>query len=129
MVTTKTAIKKGSRSFPYLLGAHVSIAGGYLNALVEAKRLGINTIQVFTKNQRFWREREVTAEEGKQFRDAMPEYGVTQAFSHAIYLISLGSENEDIIEKSIQSLAMELMRCHALGLTHTVLHPGFAGAF
>jgi deoxyribonuclease-4 len=111
-----------------LLGTHVSISGGYMNALAEAQRLGINTIQIFTKNQRYWREREVSPEEGRQFREAMPRHGVKQAFSHAIYLISLGSENEHIIEKSIQSLAMELRRCEALGLTHTVLHPGFAGS-
>jgi deoxyribonuclease-4 len=111
-----------------LLGAHVSIAGGYLNALTEAKRLGIDTIQIFTKNQRYWRERKVTAQEGKAFRSAMKANGVKQAFSHAIYLISLGSENAEIVEKSILSLAMELERCRALGLTHTVLHPGHAGS-
>jgi deoxyribonuclease IV len=110
-----------------LLGAHVSIAGGYLNALTEAKRLNIDTIQIFTKNQRFWREREVGEEEGSAFKRAMLPNGVKQAFSHAIYLISLGSENEEIVEKSVLSLTMELQRCKALGLSHTVLHPGAAG--
>lgn len=117
-----------SEAASMLLGAHVSIAGGYANALEEAQRLGINTIQIFTKNQRFWREREVSEEEGKAFKKLMPQHGVKQAFSHAIYLISLGSENEEIVEKSILSLAMELDRCKKLGLTHTVLHPGAAGS-
>ncbi len=110
-----------------LLGAHVSIAGGYINALAEARRLGIDAIQIFTKNQRFWKEREVSAVEGNLFRQEMGSHGVKQAFSHAIYLISLGSENEEIVEKSVASLIMELRRCEALGLTHTVLHPGHAG--
>jgi deoxyribonuclease IV len=110
-----------------LLGAHVSIAGGYLNALVEAKRLGIDAIQIFTKNQRFWKERVVAEDEGRAFRREAGRYGVKQVFSHAIYLISLGSENDEIVEKSVLSLAAELERCHALGLTHTVLHPGSAG--
>jgi deoxyribonuclease-4 len=111
-----------------LLGTHLSIAGGYINALTEAQRLGINTMQIFTKNQRYWKERFVTREEGELFKTAMQQHGVKQAFSHAIYLISLGSANEDIVEKSILSLAMELERCHALGLSHTVLHPGAAGS-
>lgn len=110
-----------------LLGTHVSIAGGYMNALIEAKRLGIDTMQIFTKNQRFWRERLVGEEEGYAFRSALAKYGVKQAFSHAIYLISLGSDNEDIIEKSALSLLAEVERCKTLGLTHTVLHPGSAG--
>jgi deoxyribonuclease IV len=112
-----------------LLGAHVSISGGYINALIEAKRLGIDAIQIFTKNQRFWKEREVTVEEGENFRKQMKAHGVKQAFSHAIYLISLGSENPEIAEKSVNSLVMELDRCNKLGLTHTVLHPGHAGRF
>jgi len=107
-----------------LLGAHVSIAGGYINALKEAKRLGIDTIQIFTKNQRTWQEKMVNEEEGTSFKRALKEYSVKQAFSHTIYLISLGSENEETIERSMLSLAMELERCKSLGLTHTVLHPG-----
>lgn len=111
-----------------LLGAHVSISGGYANALIEAQRYGMDAIQIFTKNQRYWREREVSDAEGKAFKDACGKYGVKQAFSHAIYLVSLGSENEEIIEKSIASLSAELQRCQTLGLTHTVLHPGHAGS-
>jgi deoxyribonuclease IV len=110
-----------------LLGSHCSISGGYVNALVEAKRLSMDAIQIFTKNQRFWKEKEVTEEEGKAFRKAMKEYGVKQVFSHAIYLISLGTDDEVIREKSILSLAAEFERCKAMGLTHTVVHPGAAG--
>jgi deoxyribonuclease IV len=110
-----------------LLGTHVSISGGYINAVIEAKRLGINTMQIFTKNQRYWREKEVSEEEGSTFRKECEKHGIKQVFSHAIYLISLGSENKDIIEKSVISLAMEVERCRILGLTHTVLHPGSAG--
>jgi deoxyribonuclease IV len=112
-----------------LLGAHVSIAGGYINALIEAKRLDIDAIQIFTKNQRFWREKVITQEEGKAFSSAMKKYGVKQAFSHAIYLISFGSESEEIVEKSVLSLTAEFERCNLLGLTHTVMHPGSAGRF
>ncbi len=110
-----------------LLGSHVSIAGGYMTALEEAKALNMDAIQIFSKNQRTWSERVVTDEESNMFRKNMPLYGVKQAFSHAIYLINLGTEKEALAEKSIQALVHELARCEALGLTHTVLHPGAAG--
>jgi deoxyribonuclease IV len=110
-----------------LLGAHVSISGGYLNALTEAKRLGIDAIQIFTKNQRFWQEKIISEEDSAAFRSSMKKFGVEQAFSHAIYLISLGSENDEIVQKSVVALAAELERCKALGLTHTVMHPGSSG--
>jgi deoxyribonuclease-4 len=109
-----------------LLGTHVSIAGGYMNALTEARRLGIDTMQIFTKNQRTWKEKVVSTEEGQTFRNAFKAHGIKQVFSHTIYLISLGSENDAIAEQSMLSLAVELERCKALGLTHTVLHPGSA---
>lgn len=110
-----------------LLGTHVSIAGGYMNALTEAKRLGIDSMQIFSKNQRSWKEKFVTEEEGKIFRKALKAHGVKQAFSHTIYLISLGSDNQQTVNQSLLSLAVELERCEVLGLSHTVLHPGSAG--
>jgi deoxyribonuclease-4 len=110
-----------------LLGSHLSVSGGYINAAIEANRLGMDAIQIFTKNQRYWKEKMVTEQEGKEFREACAKYGVKQVFSHSIYLISLGSDNPEIAEKSMLSLAMELERCRVLGLTHTVLHPGVAG--
>jgi len=110
-----------------LLGTHVSISGGYLNAVTEAKRLGIDAMQIFTKNQRFWQEKTVSEEDGRAFREACTGNGIKQVFSHSIYLISMGSEDESIAEKSMYALAMELERCKTLGLTHTVLHPGTTG--
>ena len=48
-----------------LLGAHVSIAGGMHNALIEARRLRMTCLQVFTKNQRQWRSPPLTMEQVK----------------------------------------------------------------
>lgn len=33
------------------LGVHTSIAGGVKNALIEANRIGCQTVQLFTKDQ------------------------------------------------------------------------------
>ena len=38
-----------------MFGAHLSIAGGMHNALLEAENLGLDTVQVFTKNQKQWK--------------------------------------------------------------------------
>lgn len=34
-----------------MFGSHLSIAGGMFKALLDAERLGFDTVQVFTKNQ------------------------------------------------------------------------------
>ncbi|HET6245351.1 MAG: deoxyribonuclease IV [Bacteroidetes bacterium] len=107
-----------------LLGVHCSIAGGYENAFLESKRLGINTFQIFTKNQRQWREREISETEGNLFRENLIKFGIVTAFSHTSYLINVASSNEIIRERSLFSLASEVKRCQQLGLAFTVLHPG-----
>lgn len=107
-----------------LLGIHCSIAGGVENALALAKEWGIDTFQIFTKNQRQWRERVITDEEGEPFRKQMKKQKIPIAIAHTSYLINLGSRDEEIREKSIMALASELLRCEALGLAGTVLHPG-----
>lgn len=106
-----------------LLGKHCSISGGVENACEEASILGMDTIQIFTKNQRQWREREISTDEGKKFKIKCAEKGIKLALSHTIYLINLAS-NDTVRDQSIVALAGELLRCEALGLPYTVLHPG-----
>lgn len=106
-----------------LIGKHCSISGGIENACIEAAGLGINTIQIFTKNQRQWKEREISELKGNKFKLACRENGIKVAFSHAIYLINLAS-NDAVRNQSILALAGELIRCDTLGLPFTVLHPG-----
>jgi deoxyribonuclease-4 len=107
-----------------LLGVHCSISGGYENAFAEAQRLGIDTFQIFTKNQRQWKERKVSEEEGNRFRVLMKEHSIKIAFSHGTYLINLSSPDENIVKNSILALAAEVIRCERLGLKFVVLHPG-----
>jgi deoxyribonuclease IV len=107
-----------------LLGVHCSIAGGYENAFLEAERLGIDTFQIFTKNQRQWKERTVSDEEGKKFKLRMKQHAIKIVFSHASYLINLSSADENIAKNSIVALAAEVVRCENLGLKYVVLHPG-----
>ena len=38
-----------------MFGSHLSIAGGLHNALIEAADMGMDCVQIFTKNQRQWR--------------------------------------------------------------------------
>lgn len=109
-----------------LLGVHCSVAGGLLNAFDEADTLGINTFQIFTKNQRQWKEKVIEPAEGDLFKEKQAHQGVQVTFSHATYLINLASGKPDLLEKSYNAIKGELQRCDALGLAFTVLHPGSA---
>lgn len=109
-----------------ILGVHCSAAGGVINAFDEAEKLGINAFQVFTKNQRQWKEKVIGDEEGESFRERRKSQGVVSVFSHAMYLINLASKDPMLKERSHAALVGELRRCQVLGLDFTVLHPGSA---
>lgn len=106
------------------LGAHVSTAGGLANAPVNGRGIGANAIQIFTRNQRQWRTRRVTADEAEAFRLAVKANGIGVVVSHASYLLNLASPEKSILAQSRKALVAEVRRCAALGVTAVVLHPG-----
>ena len=109
-----------------LLGVHCSIKGGLHNAFYEAESLGIDTFQVFTKNQRQWKEKIIDTEEKSGFLNTYKTSRVKMIFSHASYLINLASNDDTLWERSTKALIGEVQRCRDLGLDFTILHPGSA---
>jgi deoxyribonuclease-4 len=107
-----------------LLGVHCSVSGGLLNAFAEADKLGIDTFQIFTQNQRQWFNRTPGPEVLQKFDKAWDRNKIKIIFSHCSYLINLASLNEDLRKKSINALKDEVSRCTDLGLSYCVLHPG-----
>ncbi len=110
-----------------LLGAHMSIAGGYHLAAEKGGALGCTAIQLFTKNERQWRAKPITDEEASLFRTAVANHGIKVAFAHDTYLHNLASPKPDLWRKSVDAFAEELARCERLGLDFLVTHPGSPG--
>ena len=107
-----------------LLGAHMSIAGGYEKAVEAASKCGMDVVQLFTKNNNQWRAKEITDDEVLRFQRALADLRVSHPLSHSSYLINLGSSNDALWEKSIAALAVELQRAEQLGIAYVVVHPG-----
>jgi deoxyribonuclease-4 len=79
---------------------------------------------VFTKNNRQWAGPPIDEEDVARWRQQMPALGIAYAVSHASYLINLASPKDDLWEKSLRAQRDELLRAHAYGIRHVVLHPG-----
>lgn len=107
-----------------LLGAHMSIAGGYYKAVETAHRCGCDCVQLFTKNNNQWRAKDITADDARQFREALRRTGVTHPISHDSYLINLAAPDEPLWHKSVAALVVELQRADRLGIPYVVAHPG-----
>jgi len=109
-----------------LLGAHLSIAGGFDKAIEKAQETGANCMQIFTKSNRQWKAKNITKEESDLFISKQKNSSVSIVVAHAAYLINLGSKSDETVEKSTISLAQELQRCEQLKIPYLVLHPGTA---
>ena len=109
-----------------LLGAHMSIAGGYHKAAEAAAALGMQTVQVFTKNNSQWKAKPITEEEAMSFKQAVAAAKLSKPCAHASYLINLASPNEELWKKSVEGFVVELDRAEQLGLVGVVVHPGTA---
>jgi deoxyribonuclease-4 len=107
-----------------LLGAHMSIGGGVFNAILRGKELGCTTIQIFTKSANQWKAKEITSEDIEKFKQVQKETEITPVVAHDSYLINIGSRDKDLLQKSRESLLVELTRSEKLGLPYLVMHPG-----
>ena len=108
------------------LGAHVSASGGLYNAPLNAKAIGANAFAMFTKNQKQWSAKPLTADEIAQFRAAVADGGFSPDYilPHDSYLINLGNADPEKRGRSLASFTEELVRASQLGLKYVNFHPG-----
>src|SRR5688572_22229612 len=107
-----------------ILGAHMSIAGGYYKAVESASACGMDTVQVFTKNNNQWRAKPIGDDEAGLFASALAERKIAHPISHSSYLINLASPDEALRQKSIAGMIVELERADRLNIPYVVVHPG-----
>lgn len=124
-----------------ILGAHMSISGGFEKAVERAVAAGCDCLQIFTsapqrwpvgpakparsgKSPSRWKSQPLSEASVEAFRSAYAESGLRAVISHASYLINLAAADDTLWEKSIAALEVELRRADQLGIPHVVLHPG-----
>lgn len=109
---------------PMLLGAHMSIAGGFDQAVQRAHAAGCQCVQIFLKNNNQWRAVEIGDGQAAKFRSSLDEFRISHPLAHASYLINLASPDQTLWRKSVEGLAVEVRRAEQLAIPHLVVHPG-----
>lgn len=107
-----------------LLGAHMSVAGGFDRAIDRALAAGCTAMQIFVKNNMQWFAPPLRPAQIAAFADHPQRSRLRAVFGHAGYLINLAASDPATHARSLRSLAEELLRADALGLPFLVLHPG-----
>lgn len=105
------------------VGSHVKVGKGLLEALATARRIGAEAIQVFAGNPRGWAHSAGDPARDEQFRAGCSEAGIS-AWVHTPYLVNLGSPTAATYERSVASIAHNLVRAAAIGAEGVVVHTG-----
>lgn len=106
------------------VGAHVSIAGSIDRAVDRAEKIGCDTFQIFSRNPRGWRAKAISEEVAQEFKRKLKSSGMHPPVDHMPYLPNLATPKEDVYQKSVEALALELERCEVLGIPYLVTHLG-----
>ena len=108
------------------VGAHVSASGGVFNAPLNATKIGAKAFALFTKNQRQWEGKPLSAEEIRRFKTELDKAEILpkHVLAHDSYLINLGHPDLAQRAKSLEAFMDEVKRCEMLGLDKLNFHPG-----
>lgn len=105
-------------------GAHISGGGTLLGTIEKAKKLQVDCLQIFASPPSNWNNPKHTNEEMAQFKQLIEDNELGPNFFHAIYLLNLGSDNDELYEKSIQSLTRYLTIAPQMGILGAIFHTG-----
>ncbi len=106
------------------LGAHIGIAEGLALAPVTGRRIGCESIQIFSKSPQMWQGPPIPEEAAAGFLAAVRSEKLSATAVHNGYLINLASPKKPMLERSRATFVDELQRAEKLGVDALIFHPG-----
>jgi deoxyribonuclease-4 len=107
-----------------LFGAHVSIAGGLINAPKNAADLGCEVFQMFTRSPQGGFIAPLDDNVARDFQTACKKFDLKEWCVHTPYFINFASANPRIKHASIGVVREELERASMLGAKYLMTHLG-----
>lgn len=106
------------------IGPHMSISKGYDRAIQDALTIGASTMQVFTRNPRGGKARQVPDAEFERARTLARENDFGPIVLHAPYTINLASSRDDVRAFGHDTIRADFARIDALNACCLVVHSG-----
>jgi deoxyribonuclease IV len=107
-----------------LIGAHVSTAGGLVQAHQRGVERGCEAIQVFNQSPRQWRPTRWKDDDVAEFLSLMKGGPIESVTIHAVYLINPATKDREMRGKSAASLIHALRMGDEIKADGVVVHPG-----
>lgn len=108
--------------------AHVSAAGSLDLSFDKAAQIGAEGSQIFISPPRQWNKIKHSDEEINRYKLKQVETKISPNFIHGTYLINLGTQKPEHLQKSINWLIYALNEAGLLGIEGVIFHPGSAGS-
>jgi deoxyribonuclease IV len=109
-----------------LIGAHVSTAGGLVQAHQRGVERDCDAIQVFNQSPRQWRPTRWKDDDVAEFLELMRDGPIESVTIHAVYLINAATKDREMRKKSAASLIHALRMGDEIKADGVVVHPGSA---
>ena len=108
----------------FVIGCHLSASKGYLHMGEEAKSIGANTFQFFTRNPRGLSAKPFDAADAQAFVQFAAENGIPVILAHAPYTLNACSADEKIRQMAHEIMADDLARLAHFPSAYYNFHPG-----
>lgn len=112
----------------FILGAHMSIAGGFAQAALntaalKTEQLGCNAMQFFTKSPRGRMVKPIDPQDAEQFKKYCKQFEIKHIVAHSSYLLNFGKP-ADQIPWAVKDIVTDFERLQTLGGHGIVVHIG-----
>ena len=106
------------------IGAHVSASNSADLAIDRALEIGAEAVQIFVSPPQGWAFKPTDEKVAADFKTKSREHNVGPNVFHAIYLVSLGSDDEALVSRGKGSLVKYLSAASDLGAMGVIFHLG-----
>ena len=106
------------------LGCHLSASKGYLHMGKEAKSIGANTFQFFTRNPRGGSAKVIDEKDVSAFLEFMQENSWEHILAHAPYTLNACSDKPETRDFALRTMKDDLMRMEYTPNQLYNFHPG-----
>jgi len=106
------------------VGAHLPVSKGLKHVIDEAENLGLESLQIFLRNPRGMKARELSGDEIEYFVEKANRTGVSPVVVHIPYICNPAAVKDDIYQLAHRVIAEDLARCDLIRADYLVLHPG-----
>ena len=106
------------------IGCHLSASKGYLHMGEEAKSIGANTFQFFTRNPRGGSAKAIDPKDVEAFLEFMQENSWEHILAHAPYTLNACSDKPETRDFALRTMKDDLMRMEYTPNQLYNFHPG-----